>query len=40
MSNLIQDIAAMHTKFGVIKTAATLSGEQLRTYLKTCLCRF
>ena len=34
MTDLIQDIAAMHAKFGVNKTAATLSGDQLRTYLK------
>ena len=34
MTDMIQDIAAMHAKFGVNKTAATLSGDQLRTYLK------
>lgn len=34
MTDLIQDIAKMHTKFGVNKTADTLTGEQLRTYLK------
>lgn len=34
MTDLIQDIAKMHTKFGVNKTADSLSGDQLRTYLK------
>ena len=33
-SNLIQDIADMHAKFGVNRVVATLSPEQLNTYLK------
>ncbi len=32
--NLIQDIADMHAKFGVNRVVATLSPEQLNTYLK------
>lgn len=33
-SNLIQDIADMHAKFGVREVVARLTPEQLKTYLK------